>query len=127
MSRIEKTVFICCTVRSDKGEFDAALTDCAEAMRLKPGCAEFHDTRGVGALRNFDEAIRLEPNFADPGATGAIRVATWATGPASKPRLRIFENTSVWAAAFAAAQFRAVYLVNTFSKLSACQRCIPII
>jgi hypothetical protein len=33
--------------------------------------------------------------------------------------LRIFDNTSVWAAAFASAQCRAVYLANTFSKLSA--------
>jgi hypothetical protein len=36
-----------------------------------------------------------------------------------KAAIADFENTPVWAAAFAAAQCRAAYLASTFSKLSA--------
>jgi tetratricopeptide (TPR) repeat protein len=47
---------------------------CAKAIRLKPGCAEFYDTRGFvrfkmsdigAALKDYDEAIRLKPNYAE--------------------------------------------------------------
>ncbi len=75
-----------------KGEFDKALADCDEAIRLNPKHAMAHTNRGATwhkkgrydkALADLDEAIRLEP-----GTALAYRNLAWirATCPESKYR-----------------------------------------
>ncbi len=57
----------------EKRQFDKALVDSNEAVRLDPRYARAFDKRGTirflkgdyeGAVANYDEAVRLDPNFA---------------------------------------------------------------
>jgi lipoprotein NlpI len=57
----------------DKGEYDNALKDFDECIRLEPGIAGYYCTRGVvwahkkeydKAIKDYDEAIRLDPKDA---------------------------------------------------------------
>lgn len=56
-----------------RGEFNKAIDDCNEALRLDPGCAMAFDRRGQAltasgrvddALADFRQAIELTPNYA---------------------------------------------------------------
>ena len=56
----------------NKGQFDLALADCAEAIRLDPSSAEAFDGHGnalsadkkyLPALDDFDRAIKLAPTY----------------------------------------------------------------
>jgi formylglycine-generating enzyme required for sulfatase activity len=56
--------------RAEKGEYDKAIADCTEAIRLDPKHVEAYHNRGVAywnkgeydkAIADFTEAIRLEP------------------------------------------------------------------
>jgi tetratricopeptide (TPR) repeat protein len=60
--------------RLDRGEFDAAIADCTDALRLDPNYAWAYGNRGLGlikkkryaeAIPDLDQAIRLEPTLAD--------------------------------------------------------------
>ncbi len=57
----------------DKGQYDRAIRDFDEAIRLKPDYAYAFNNRGFAyknkghydrAIRDFDEAIRLKPDYA---------------------------------------------------------------
>jgi tetratricopeptide (TPR) repeat protein len=59
--------------RWEAGDFDGAIDDCTEAIRLNPHFAEAYNWRGsaylgkddyVNATGDFSEAIRLEPGYA---------------------------------------------------------------
>ena len=56
----------------DKGQFERALADYDEAIRLKPDYAEAYNGRGIAykqkgryarAIADYDTALRLEPNY----------------------------------------------------------------
>ena len=58
---------------ADKGQFDEAISQHQEAIRLKPDKAEYHANLGIAlakkgqtdeAIRQYLEAIRLKPDFA---------------------------------------------------------------
>lgn len=58
---------------ADKGQFDPAIRDFDEAVRLDPKYPDAFNNRGVAwsgkgqyeqAIKDFDEAIRLDPNYA---------------------------------------------------------------
>jgi lipoprotein NlpI len=58
---------------SEKGEYDRALHDLDNAIRLDPGFAEAFNYRGVAnvsqgqyehAIEDFDRAVGLDPNYA---------------------------------------------------------------
>ena len=58
--------------KSDKGDFDGAIADYNEAIRLKPDYAIAWNNRGFvkrrkddldGAIADYNEAIRLRPNY----------------------------------------------------------------
>ena len=63
-----------CWVRAVDGrELQQALSDCNQALKIKPGSADVLDTRGVvylklnqndNALKDFDAALKLEPKLA---------------------------------------------------------------
>jgi len=57
-----------------KGDYDGAIKDCTEAIRLKPDCAKAYNNRGNaktakgdydGAIKDYTEAIRLNPYDAE--------------------------------------------------------------
>jgi lipoprotein NlpI len=57
-----------------KGQYDLAIQDYSQVIRLKPDLADAYSNRGVAylvkdqydlAIQDFDEAIRLEPDRAD--------------------------------------------------------------
>ena len=59
---------------SDKGQYDQAIKDSSEAIRLKPGYADAWYHRGLAyarkdnydqAIKDWSEAIRLKPDYAD--------------------------------------------------------------
>ena len=67
-----------------KGEYDPALRDFDQAIKLNPDFAQAFDNRGlvyyyksdnVRAIRDFDQAIRLKPDFATTPST--IRQSSW--------------------------------------------------
>jgi len=58
---------------SEKGEYDRAIRDLDNAVRLAPNFAEAFNYRGVAnvsqgqyehAIQDFDQAVRLDPNYA---------------------------------------------------------------
>jgi lipoprotein NlpI len=58
---------------SDKGQFERAIQDFDQAIRLDPNYADAFNNRGIAfsgkgdydhAIENFDRAIALDPNFA---------------------------------------------------------------
>jgi lipoprotein NlpI len=60
---------------NSRGEYDLAILDLDQAIRLEPRAAALFDNRGnafVGkhefdrAIQDFDQAIRLKPNLAEP-------------------------------------------------------------
>jgi tetratricopeptide (TPR) repeat protein len=66
-----------------KKQFDSAISDSAQAIRLNPKGAAFYELRGLcllakerwdGAIADFDEAIRLGPTF----RTYTHRGSAWA-------------------------------------------------
>lgn len=66
----------------EKGDFDGAIGELRESIRLKPDCAEAHADLGValrakgdldGAITEFREAVRLLPDFVE--AQGALKLA----------------------------------------------------
>ena len=61
------------STRKDKGDFDGAIADYSEAIRLNPQYALAHNSRGSarkdkgdldGAIADYSEAIRLNPQYA---------------------------------------------------------------
>ena len=59
---------------ADKGDYDRAIQDFDQTIRLEPDHVEPHFNRGIAALhkgdydraiQDFDQAIRLRPDFAD--------------------------------------------------------------
>lgn len=66
-----------------RGEYDRAIDDCDEALRLDPDCATAHDRRAQAltakgeidqALAGFERAIRLTPQYA---STYSFRARAW--------------------------------------------------
>lgn len=60
------------TIRYEKGEYDLALADCNEALRLDPGRAHYWNNRGniwrakgdtVKAIADFNQAVRIDPDY----------------------------------------------------------------
>ena len=58
---------------SEKGEFDRAIRDYDQAIRINPNFAEAFDHRGIAfakkdeldrAIRDFDQALKIKPDFA---------------------------------------------------------------
>ncbi|HWE40039.1 MAG TPA: tetratricopeptide repeat protein [Isosphaeraceae bacterium] len=71
------------TVRIELDDFEDALKDCDEVVRLDPGYAVIYSVRGVilnrmgrydEALASFGESIRLEPNAITHANRGFLRV-----------------------------------------------------
>ncbi len=84
---------------SDQGQFDRAIRDFDQAVRLDPDYADAFNGRGVAlmgqgefvrAIDNFDQAIRLDPNYA---------IAIFNRGLALQNLGRTEEATSAFAAA----------------------------
>ena len=73
-------------------DFEGALRDCDQAIRLKPDYAEAFLNRAASRyskgdfedLRGFDEAIRLKPDNAVWFETGALRARPKATSKARR-------------------------------------------
>ena len=59
--------------KCSESDFEGAITDYSQAIRLKPDCAEAYNSRGKvkaflgdiqGALADYNQAIRLKPDYA---------------------------------------------------------------
>ncbi len=73
--------------RRRKNEFDHAIDDSNEAIRLDPTCAAAYCARGMGwkgkqefdrAMNDFTAAMRLDPNDAYAYNAAAWLMATWS-------------------------------------------------
>ena len=66
--------FNCGNVKYYIGDYEGAIEDYGEVIRLNPGCAEAYVNRGLAkanlrdyesAIGDYDKAIQLKPNFAE--------------------------------------------------------------
>ena len=81
----------------EKGEYDRAIADYTEAIRIKPDYAEAYRNRGVAyaekgeydrAIADYTEAIRLKPDYAEAYYNRGIAYARKASTTKPSPTTR---------------------------------------
>ena len=70
-----------------QGRFEEAISHCAEALRIRPDCAEAYNSMGVvfagpgefdKAISHFSEALRIRPDYKE--ARNNLELAKKQTG-----------------------------------------------